>query len=92
MCLLTIWACLLCANLPQACQAALAIQPDYYDATKELIRALLAAERFEEAVNLARNTLQQHQQDGEMHQVRWVLGLQGAAQCSPIEQGQSLTN
>jgi tetratricopeptide (TPR) repeat protein len=53
----------------QACQAALAIAPDYYEATKELIRALLAAERFEEAVNLARNALQQHQQDGELHQV-----------------------
>jgi Flp pilus assembly protein TadD len=55
--------------MSQACQAALAIEANYYDATKELIRAMLAAERFDEAVNLARNALQQHQQDGEMHQV-----------------------
>jgi Flp pilus assembly protein TadD len=55
--------------MSQACQAALALEPDYYDATKELISAMLAAERFDEAVNLARNALQQHQQDGEMHQV-----------------------
>lgn len=54
----------------QACQAALTIEPQWYDAAKQLVRALLAAKRFDEAAVKARELLQQNQQDGEMHQVR----------------------
>lgn len=53
----------------QACQAALSLDPGYHDAHKELIKALLADKQYEEAVNTARNLLQQHQNDGELHQV-----------------------
>jgi DnaJ family protein C protein 3 len=53
----------------QACQAALAIEPQWYDAAKQLVRALLAAKRFDEAAVKARELLQQNQQDGEMHQL-----------------------
>lgn len=55
--------------LPQACQAALAIDGGMLEATKDLVRAMLAAKRLDEAVNLARNALQQHQSDGEVHEV-----------------------
>lgn len=55
--------------LLQACQAALAIEPGWYEAAKQLVRALTAANRHDEAVAKARELLQQNQQDGEMHQV-----------------------
>jgi hypothetical protein len=53
----------------QACQAALAIDGQWYEAAKELVRALLSAKRHDEAVVKARELLQQNQQDGEMHQL-----------------------
>eukprot|EP00879_Flechtneria_rotunda_P016714 GHRR01017491.1.p1 GENE.GHRR01017491.1~~GHRR01017491.1.p1 ORF type:complete len:455 (+),score=141.28 GHRR01017491.1:1053-2417(+) len=53
----------------QACEAALAVDSGLYAAHKELIRALLAAKRHDEAVNKARMLLQQHQNDGEVHQL-----------------------
>lgn len=56
-------------TLFQACQAALAIEPGWLKAAKELVRALLAAKRHDEAVVKARELLQQNQQDGELHQV-----------------------
>lgn len=59
----------------QACQAALAIEPQWYDAAKQLVRALLAAKRFDEAAVKARELLQQNQQDGEMHQVGGHLAM-----------------
>jgi DnaJ family protein C protein 3 len=52
-----------------ACQAALAIDGQWYEAAKELVRALLSAKRHDEAVVKARELLQQNQQDGEMHQL-----------------------
>lgn len=65
-------ACLLTPTHPptQACQAALAIEPQWLEASMELIRAMLAAKRHDEAVVKARELLQQHQQNGEVHQVR----------------------
>lgn len=53
----------------QACQAAIALDAGFYDALKELVKAMLANKQFDEAVNMARNLLQQHQNDGEVHQV-----------------------
>jgi len=61
-------------SLFQACQAALSMEPQWVEASKELIRALLAAKRHDEAVVKARELLQQHQQDGEIHQVGLVAG------------------
>lgn len=55
--------------LLQSCEAAIAIDGDFYEAQKERIRALIATEAFEAAVNEARNLVQQHQNDGDMHHV-----------------------
>lgn len=55
---------------PQACQAVLSMEPQHYEATKELVRALLAAKRHDEAVAKARELLQQYQQNADVHQVR----------------------
>eukprot|EP00775_Hariotina_reticulata_P013415 gene13415-13543_t len=60
-------------NKPQealeSCDMAIAVTGDYYEAQKERIRALIAAEQFDAAVNEARNLLQHHQNDGDMHQL-----------------------
>eukprot|EP00878_Enallax_costatus_P025984 GHUV01027850.1.p1 GENE.GHUV01027850.1~~GHUV01027850.1.p1 ORF type:complete len:365 (+),score=138.23 GHUV01027850.1:272-1366(+) len=57
------------AEVVQACQAAIALDAGFYDAHKELVKALLANKQFDEAVNKARSLLQEHQNDGEMHQL-----------------------
>lgn len=65
-----------CRALPQqACQAALAIEPEWYEAAKQLVRALIAAKRVDEAAVKARELLQQNQQDGEAHQVCTWAGV-----------------
>jgi hypothetical protein len=53
----------------QSCDAAIAAAGEYYEAQKERVRALISAEQFDAAVNEARNLLQQHQNDRDMHQV-----------------------
>lgn len=61
-------------NTLQACRAALVLDGGYFEAHKELIKAQLADKQYEDAVNTARNLLQQHQNDGELHQVRIKSG------------------
>jgi hypothetical protein len=46
------------------------MEPQHYEASKELVRALLAAKRHDEAVAKARELLQQYQQNADVHQVR----------------------
>jgi hypothetical protein len=57
----------------QACQAALALDPAFEEAARQLVRALLAASRFEEAVTRARELLQANQRDAALHQVGGAL-------------------
>ena len=57
----------------------MSLQPQWLEASKELVRALMAAKRHDEAVVKARELLQQYQQDGEVHQVGVTEHLVGTA-------------